>query len=138
MKKFFSILAMALMALVNFSSCIEEESMDTMVEWGFAKDEASNIDNYNAITYENAATILTAFDETFIKEYTKVTDGHRVMMTAQSSKSSATKNAKKTAEKALASLSGITSTHPSIFVVRIKYDSDTYETVWSHDFKAKK
>ena len=47
-----------------------------------------------------------------------------------------TKNARKTADKANAMIdAGHVCPADYIFVVRIKYDSDRYETVWSHDYR---
>lgn len=135
MKKFFIIIAFAA-SLCCLSSCYHEE-IDTFVEWGFAKDTNSNITNGLETLLPSATVIFEAFDKAFYSDYTNPgLSGHEALMRAQSGKNSAIKNAKRTADKAHSSIAaGHTCPADYIFVVRIKYNSDSYETVWSHDYR---
>lgn len=135
MKKIFVIMALAA-AVCCFSSCMTEK-IDTLVQWGFAKDTESNITNGLETMLPSAVTIFDAFDKAFYCDYAKLGSGHEANMQAQSGRKSAINNAKRTAEKAHAAIpSGHTCPADYIFVVRIKYGSDEpYETVWSHDYR---
>lgn len=134
MKKFFVIMALAA-AVCCFSSCMEQ--IDTLVQWGFAETPDSNISNGLETMLPSAVTIFDAFDKAFYGEYAKLGSGHEANMPAQSGKKSAINNAKRTAEKAHATLpSGHTCPANYYFVVRIKYGSDgSYETAWYHDYR---
>lgn len=135
MKRIFSIIATAVVALSCLTSCYEEK-MDTFVEWGFADDEKSEISNGLETLLPSAMVIFDAFDTAFFGEYVDLGLPHEAVMKLQSGKATATKNARRTAEKALSMIeSGHTCPADYLFVVRIKYDSDKYETVWSHDFR---
>lgn len=138
MKKIISMIAAAVITVCGFTGCTQEK-MDTFVQWGFAKDTDSEIVNGFETMLSSSQVIFNAFDQAFFSDYTDLKyDGHTALMKAQEGKSKAAKNAKKTAEKAH---SMIDKDHvcPAdyIFVVRIRYDSDEYETVWSHDYRAK-
>ena len=135
MKKIISILAMTVIALFCLTSCYEEK-MDTFVKWGFAEDEKSEISNGLEQLLPSAAVIFNAFDSAFLNEYDNLGMSHEALMRAQTGKSAAAKNAKNTAKKAHSMIeSGHTCPADYIFVVQIKYDSDKYETVWSHDYR---
>lgn len=128
---------MILSALVCLSSCTFE-SFDTFVEWGFAPDEQSNIVNGFETMLATSQEIFTAFDDAFYAEYDDLGLAHEAMMRAQKGHSAAEKNAIRTAKKAHSAIrQDLVSPVDYIFVVRIKYNSDSYETVWSHDYRAK-
>ena len=137
MKKIVSMFVLAVVAVVCFSSCYKEE-MDTFVKWGFAESEDSEISNGLEQILPSAAVIFDAFDTAFLKEYDDLGMSHEALMRAQSGKSSAVKHAKNTAKKAHSMIEeGHTCPVDYIFVVQIKYNSNKYETVWSHDYRAK-
>ncbi len=76
---------MALAAAVCcFSSCMTEK-IDTLVQWGFAKDTESNITNGLETMLPSAVTIFDAFDKAFYGDYAKLGSGHEANMQAQQS-----------------------------------------------------
>lgn len=134
MKKFIALIAVAFVAIC-LTSC-NKEYYSTLVEWGFAKDTNSEITNGLETEIASARVIFAAFDLAFLHDYTDLAMPHQAMMEKQQGKQTAVKNAKATAEKAHSMIEeGHTCPVDMVFVVRIKYNSDTYETVWSHDYR---
>lgn len=135
MKKYFLMIAAAVVAISCLSSCVTEK-FDTLVEWGFAEDTNSNITNGLETMLSSSRVIFDAFDKAFYSDYSDLGMSHEAIMRGQQGKSTAIKNAKKTAEMAHSTIpAGHTCPADYIFVVRIKYNSDSYETVWSHDYR---
>ncbi len=117
------------------ASCTFEE-MDTLVEWGFAPDTQSEISNGLETILPSAQVIFNAFDTAFYSDYTELGMYHEAIMRAQHGRADAERNARRTADKAHSMIeAGHVCPVDYIFVVRIKYDSDKYETVWSHDYR---
>lgn len=135
MKKAFIMIAMAVVALSCLTSCVEE-NYDTLVEWGFAEDTNSEIVNGLETLLPSARVIFDEFDHAFYSKYDDLGLSHEAIMRAQKGKQAAAKNAKATAEQAHSAVGdGHTCPADYMFVVRIKYNSDRYETVWSHDYR---
>ena len=135
MKRLFLLTAIAAVFCTCFTACVQEE-FDTFVEWGFAPDTNSEIVNGLETLLPSAVVLFDAFDTAFFNDYTDLNLSHEALMRAQKGRSAAIKNAKHTAERAHAMIeAGHTCPVDYIFVVRIKYDSDQYETVWSHDYR---
>ncbi len=126
-----------LSALVCLSSCTFEY-FDTFVEWGFAPDKKSDIVNGLETLLPSSQEIFTAFDDAFYGEYDDLGLAHEALMRTQQGHAAAEKNAVRTAKKAHSAIrQDLVCPVDYIFVVRIKYNSDSYETVWSHDYRAK-
>lgn len=136
MKRIALFIVMAVAVVTCLSSCQQKEKYDTFVEWGFAKDANSEIfDGYE--TWGAAAQVIyMAFDHAFLSRYEDIAMEHKCIMKLQAGKQEAIKNAKATADQAHASIEeGHVCAVDGFFVVRIKYNSDKYETVWSHDYR---
>lgn len=135
MKKFVLKLALALGALSCFSGCTYE-NIDTFVQWGFAKDANSDIYYGLEILLPSANKIINAFDTEFAAEFGRYLNDHEAIMESQHSWDDASNLARKIANRAHATLpEGFTCPVDRVFVVRIRYDSERYETVWVHDYR---
>lgn len=137
MKKYFKLIFASLIVSLTMTGCLYEESMDSLVEWGFAKDTDSEIVNGLETVLPSAQVIFNAFDECFFSDYDKSLSGHEAIMREQHSQSQALKNAKKTAERAASRIDANHSCPADyIFVVRVQYGVDgAYKTAWSHDYR---
>jgi len=137
MKKLFTRIVFAAAAVLGFSGCslFYEESVDTIVEWGFAEKE--NTDVIYGVEDILAADLFKAFDETFSKAGDALIYEHEVCLRAQKSQKSAVKNIKNLAEEAAAKLpNDYSCLVDRIFVVNYKYGSENaYKTAWSHDYR---
>ena len=129
---------MAVVAISCLSSC-SKEKYDTFVEWGFAENTNSEINNGYETMITSAQVILNAFDHAFYTECSDMEMDHKTIMKLQEGKSAAIKNAKRIADKAHSMIEeGHVCALDYIFVVRIKYGTEeNYETVWSHDYRTK-
>ena len=133
MKRLIGFIAAIAAVLPLVTSCYEE-SIDTIVEWGFADDDHSAISNGLEIILPSAQTLLKAFDDSFYSEYEEFGTGHYAVMRAQSGRNKAIKNIKKAADRAVATLpSDFSCPINKLFVVRMRY-SENEETVWSRSF----
>lgn len=135
MKKFILKLALAVAALSCISACTYE-NVDTFVQWGFADDVNSDIFYGMEILLPSANQIFNAFDTEFAAEFGKYLNDHEAIMESQHSWDDASNLAKKIADRAHATLpAGLTCTVDRVFVVRIRYASERFETVWYHDYR---
>lgn len=135
MKKLLSMLAMAIVAMTCLTSCFYEE-IDTFVEWGFAKDEYSEVTYGFETLLASAEVIIDAFDTSFYGEFSDIGSFHSTIMPSMHGRDEAVKCAKRAADRAHSMIqAGHTCPVDMVFVVRIKYNSDKYETVWVHDYR---
>lgn len=139
MKRFFAFIAVAAVAVFGLTGCslFYYEEMDTIVEWGFAEKEDSNIHLGLESVLSSAQTLYEAFDATFCKAGDATGTPHEIILRAQNGEKKALKNARKLAEEAAAR---IPSDHVCpvdyIWVVNIKYGGDgAPKTAWSHDYR---
>ena len=130
------IVLMLVLAVLSLTSCTKEK-FDTLVEWGFAKDTNSEIENGLETMLASAQVIFNAFDTAFYHDYENLGMQHEAMMKLQEGEDAAARNAKKTADKAHSMIeAGHVCPANYIFVVRIKYGGEgKYKTVWSHDYR---
>lgn len=128
-------------ALLGMSGCslFYYEEADTIVKWGFAEKEDSNIIFGLESLLPSAQVLYDAFDDVFYKAGESLGTQHEVVLRAQNGEKQALKNAKKLAEKAAANVpAGHTCIVDYIFVVNIAYEgANPTTTAWSHDYRPK-
>lgn len=138
MKKVFT-LVIAAIALSGITGCslLNEESVDTIVTWGFAPQTDTATVLGPEAYLPSAQTIFDAFDATFFKAGESTSRSHEIILRAQNGKKKALKNAKALAEEAAAKIpSGHTCPVDYIFVVNIQYGTESgVTTAWSHDYR---
>jgi len=139
MKRIITSIVIAAAAVLSFTGCslFYEESVDTIVNWGFAEKENTEVIYGLEQMLTSAQTLFDAFDDTFYKAGDRLVNEHEVCLRHQHGEKNAIKNAKKLAEEAAAKIpAGHTCSADYIFVVNIAYGSaNPSKTVWSHDYR---
>jgi len=135
MKKLVLLAILAVAAISSSCSLFYEESVDTIVEFGFADTTDGPITMGLEQILESSQYLLKTFDNEFRKNAEQL-DTYEYVLRGMNGKKKAEKKIKSICDSANKNIkSGFTCPVDMYFVARMRYGSADEVTVWYHDYR---